>query len=808
MPVANSYLDFLNAPQREAVEHISGPVLVIAGAGSGKTRVLTYKIVHLLNQGYVPWSIMALTFTNKAAREMRERIDKMVGSEMASKLWMGTFHSVFGRLLRVFADRIGFKSDYTIYDTSDSRSLIKMIIKDLGLNDQTYKPQKVHARLSKLKNQLISPEEYLNDKNLIEQDERDGMVQMGEIFSLYCERCRVAGAMDFDDMLVFTHKLLSENDDVRAQCQRRFKYFLVDEYQDTNYVQHRIITLLAGGSGMLTVVGDDSQSIYAFRGAKIGNILNLKVDFPGLKTVKLEQNYRSTQNIIGAANSLIAHNTQGISKTCFSENETGDKVRIVKCYDDKEESFLVANLIMTLKAQHGCRYNDFAVLYRTNAQSRRLEEALRSGGLKNTHGNKRRGIPFRIYGGLSFYQRKEVKDTLSYFRLTVNPDDDEAMRRVINYPARGIGATTENKLRACAVAANTSMWNVLCNPEKFGLNVNRGTMAKLNAFAQMISGFIDLYNNGVNAYDLAKHIIDTTGLIEVLLGDKTPENESKKDNIYELIGAAKDYVEETVGQGSDRTSMRDFLMMAQLSTDQDEDPDNIGDCVTLMTVHAAKGLEFDNVIITGLEEDLFPAAQSKSTLENIEEERRLFYVAITRAAKRCIITHAGERFRNGMQLICNPSRFLGEINNQFVDIQGSLKANADRGESYGQPRRWQQHSWRDGTTKTVHRQVDAPIVERNVPSPTNYGNTPFLPPPGFKKYAPEVKPKPGATKNGAYTTHTASELKSGTTIEHDRFGKGTVLSVDTSGSDAKIIVAFNSGTKTLLLKFARFIIAN
>ena len=543
------YLNKLNEQQKQAVIYCDGPQLVIAGAGSGKTRVLTYKIVHLMKLGYLPSHIMALTFTNKAADEMRERITNLVGEKEASYLWMGTFHSIFAKLLRFNADRIGFKQDFTIYDTSDSRSLIKLIIKDMQLDDKVYRPNVVHSRISMMKNALMTPYYYERDNKLRKEDERFNRPLTYEIYKTYCQRCKIAGAMDFDDLLVYTNILLRDNPDVLKKYQERFEYILVDEYQDTNFAQHMIITQLAREHNHICVVGDDAQSIYSFRGANISNILDLNKSFPTIKTFKLERNYRSTKNIIGAANSLIYKNKRQIKKNIFSENQIGTKVNVVACYNDYEEAYVVASTISSLKAREGCSYNDFAVLYRTNAQSRILEEALGSGGLKNKHGEKRRPIPYRIYGGLSFYQRKEIKDALSYFRLTINPNDDEALRRVINYPTRGIGATTMDKVQHCAIDDEVSLWQVITDPAKHRLSVNNGTLRKLQSFVELINSFTEKDRAGVDAYELGRTIIERSGIMADLMKEKSVENISKQENLDELLTAMHNFVDEQTQQG-------------------------------------------------------------------------------------------------------------------------------------------------------------------------------------------------------------------------------------------------------------------
>lgn len=781
------YLNTLNEQQREAVLYCDGPQLVIAGAGSGKTRVLTHKIVHLLKLGYRASHIMALTFTNKAADEMRERIIALVGDDEASHLMMGTFHSVFSKLLRYNADRIGFDRNFTIYDTSDSRSLIKIIIKDMQLDDKVYKPAVLHSRISMMKNALITPSYYEHDKNLREEDERNKRPLTAEIYRTYCHRCKIAGAMDFDDLLVYTNFMLRDNPDVLEKYQDRFEYLLVDEYQDTNFAQHLIMTQLARKHNRICVVGDDAQSIYSFRGANISNILDLKKSFPKLQTFKLERNYRSTKNIIGAANSLIDKNKRQIKKNIYSENPMGSKVNVVECYNDYEEAYVVSSTISSLKAREGCSYDDFAVLYRTNAQSRVLEDALGSGGLKNKHGDKRRPIPYRIYGGLSFYQRKEIKDALSYFRLTTNPSDDEALRRIINYPARGIGSTTLAKVQHCAIEDGVSLWQVITNPVEHRLDVNNGTLRKLQAFVELINSFAAQNESGTNAYELGRTIIERSGIMTELTKEKSVGNISKMENLDELLAAMHDFVESQLEQGFTDNLMTDFLAQASLATDQDTD-NNSGECVTLMTVHAAKGLEYKNVIIVGVEEDLFPSAMSRDSLAAIEEERRLLYVAITRAEKNCVITYARSRFRNGNTVSCKASRFIHDIDEQYLSL-GSTNASRPKVES---PVRSNQFMpGRKSTSLFREQQQDK--------SP----HTATTPPPRFK---PVGAATPSSQSNSReMSIHSVDELSEGMTILHSMFGRGTIVKIDKSGSDAKIVVDFETTDKrTLLLKFAKF----
>lgn len=742
----SDYLEQLNAAQRAAVEYMDGPQLVIAGAGSGKTRVLTYKTVHLLTLGYEPWRILALTFTNKAAREMRSRIETMTGPKTAAKLWMGTFHSIFARILRTHADRIGFKPSFTIYDTADSKALIKQIVKDMDLDDKLYKVSTVMSVISSAKNALVSPAQYKATKEITDADKRARRPMLYAVYDQYCRRCHVANAMDFDDLLYFTNVLLRDNPDILHHYQEFFRYVLVDEYQDTNFAQHLIVSMLTRQSGNLCVVGDDAQSIYSFRGANIDNILHLKQHYPTLRTFKLEQNYRSTQTITNAANSLIAKNKEQIPKNVFSENEKGAKIEVVKAYSDFEEGYLVANRIASLKATKGGSYEDYAILYRTNAQSRVLEESLR-----------KRNIPYRIYGGLSFYQRQEVKDALAYFRLSINPDDDEALRRAINTPARGIGQTTLNKLQRAALECNVSIWQVLASPTDYGCSLQTATLRKLEAFERLIAAFINLNLEGKNAFVLAEAIIRQSGLMAQYLTDHTPETVARRENLEELISAVREFVEERLEEGNTDIALADFMGIASLATDQDakDDDRQASERVTLMTAHAAKGLEFDNIFVVGVEEDLFPSAMANSTPREVEEERRLLYVAITRAKDFCMLSYAQSRFRNGQTVMPQRSRFIRDIDPRYLSDS-----------SQGGPSR------RTG----------------------GYDDEPFFRPLNVKT--------PSAALAGPMTVPAV-----GADIEHPKFGRGTVLEVLDTGQDTRIVVRFdNAGCKTLLLKFAKFTI--
>lgn len=779
-----NYLEQLNQAQRAAIEYLDGPQLVIAGAGSGKTRVLTYKIVHLLSNGHNAWRILALTFTNKAAREMRERISILAGEETASKLWMGTFHSIFSRILRMYAERIGFKSNFTIYDASDSKSLIKSIIRELKLDEKIYRPGVIQSDISNAKNNLYSPEAYAADAEIMKADEAVKRPRTAEVYRVYRDRCRIAGAMDFDDLLFYTNVLLRDNPDVREYFSSYFTYILIDEYQDTNFAQHHIVQQLCGGSNNLCVVGDDAQSIYSFRGANIRNILTLKSSFPDLRTFKLEENYRSTRNIIGAANALIAANKEQIPKEVFSNNAEGDKIEVVQCYNEYEEAFLVASRLMQARMRTQMSYNDFAILYRTNAQSRVLEEALRN-----------RNIPYRMYGGLSFYQRKEIKDAICYFRLAVNPDDDEAFRRVINTPKRGIGDTTVKKVVAAAMAAGVSMYATIKNPELYDLEVSKGTETKLKAFADMISGFVESVHKGETAATVAANIITATGLMQEYMSDSTPENISKRENMLELLNAVTRFVETTrETRGEESTGMSEFLAEVSLLTDQDTS-NNDGDCVTLMTIHSAKGLEFGGVFVVGVEEELLPSALSMHSAREIEEERRLMYVAITRAKRYCMVSYAGKRTVNGQTIQVFPSRFLRDINPKFLRLMTGTSIESSNRFDEGAPI----------TDYRMQSRNDGPVAPPRSLSPTSGTMSAST----KQNTMPALNPKPRAAvpdTAGGFGTHSAAELSEGQRIEHPNFGLGIIQEIDTSRNDDRIIVKFSSSAqpRTLLLKFARF----
>ena len=650
------YIEELNEGQRNAVLYNDGPSLVIAGAGSGKTRVLTYKIAYLLENGYQPWNILALTFTNKAAREMKERIARQMGPERARHLWMGTFHSMFLRILHVEAGHIGFTSQFTIYDTADSKSLIRSIIKEMGLDEKVYKPGMVQARISNAKNHLVSPAGYANNKEAYEGDRAAKVPALRDIYQRYWERCRRADAMDFDDLLFYTFLLFRDHPEVLARYQEQFRYILVDEYQDTNFAQHSIVLQLAKNHQHVCVVGDDAQSIYSFRGADIDNILYFTKVYPDTKVFKLEQNYRSTQTIVRAANSLIEKNQWQIRKEVFSEKEKGEAIGVYQAYSDVEEGDIVVNKIAELRREKRYAYSDFAILYRTNAQSRIFEEAMR-----------KRSMPYRIYGGLSFYQRKEIKDVIAYFRLIVNPNDEEAFKRIINYPARGIGDTTVGKIIAAATGHNVSLWTVLCEPLAYGLNFNKGTVGKLQVFRELISAFItDAAEK--NAYEIGADIIRQSGIINDVCQDNSPENLSRKENIEELVNGMSDFCAQRQEEGNPNVLLGDFLSEVSLLTDQDSDKDGDDEKITLMTVHSAKGLEFKNVFVVGMEENLFPSGMVGDSPRALEEERRLFYVAITRAEEHCFLSYAKTRFRYGKMEFGSPSRFLKDIDIRFLRL--------------------------------------------------------------------------------------------------------------------------------------------
>ena len=858
-------LNDLNESQRKAVEYIDGPSLVIAGAGSGKTRVLTYKIAYLLQQGVKPWSIMALTFTNKAAREMKERIGKLVGQELAQHLYMGTFHSIFSRILRAEAQHIGFTNNFTIYDESDSRSLIKTIVKEMGLDEKVYKPASVHSRISMAKNNLMSADNYARDKELYQADQRAKMPRVGDIFITYVQRCQQANAMDFDDLLTLTFKLFQEHEDIRKKYADRFDFLLVDEYQDTNHAQMRIVMQLCKEKERVCAVGDDSQSIYSFRGANIDNILSFQSRFKEARLFKLEQNYRSTQSIVEAANSLIKHNSNQIPKNVYSKNDKGESLIYKPAYSDKEEALIVCREIKRIKRQDDCQYSDFAILYRTNAQSRSFEEELR-----------KQSIPYRIYGGLSFFQRKEIKDVIAYFRLVANPDDEEAFKRIINYPARGIGNTTLAKIAACALDNHVSFWQVISSPEHYGLGVNKGTLAKLESFRLMISGFVEK-SASMNAFDLGDTIVKESGISADIYksGSRDPEDLARQENLEELLGGMQSFVEECREEGREQEAyLTDYLQGVALLTDLDSKGDDDEPRVSLMTVHASKGLEFPTVFVVGLEENIFPSA-IVSTLRELEEERRLLYVAITRAEKHCVLTSAKNRFRYGKMEFGNPSRFIKEIDSAFIQ-EDSEMPHDDNGfgsgygrggygnGGYGGRMPWDNHSissqfkpdrkdYSDGEDdfrtngrggyRTSSRD-DFRSSSRDDfrssgrddfrSSSRDDFRTSGRSGSGLDSRFKSVRGLEAARRimdssssslgssssslgssssssGSAFGSSTSSagsgRLVEGAKIEHQRFGVGTVLKLEGSGENAKATVQFvNSGTKQLLLKFAKFTI--
>mgnify|MGYP001636606870 FL=1 len=837
-------LNDLNEAQRAAVEYIDGPSLVIAGAGSGKTRVLTYKIAYLLSQGMKPWSIMALTFTNKAAREMKERIGKLVGNDLAQHLYMGTFHSIFSRILRAEAEHIGFNNNFTIYDESDSRSLIKAIVKEMGLDDKKYKPAAVHAKISMAKNNLMSAAAYESDAAIFEQNKRAQMPEVGKIFVAYVQRCKQANAMDFDDLLTLTYQLFREHEDIRHKYAARFDYVLVDEYQDTNHVQMSIVMQLCQEKQRVCAVGDDSQSIYSFRGANIDNILNYQRQFQGTRLFKLEQNYRSTQTIVEAANSLIKHNRNQIPKDVFSENAKGEKIQYKPAYSDKEEAAIVAKDVKRIRREDGCQYSDFAILYRTNAQSRSFEEEFR-----------KQGIPYRIYGGLSFYQRKEIKDIIAYFRLVANPDDEEAIKRIINYPARGIGATTVLKIADCAHQNQVSFWEVIGAPERYGLAVTKGTMNKLETFRLLISSFIERAQT-TDVYELGDAIIKESGISQDIMSGKDADDLARQENLEEFLSGMSAFVEERREEGRfDELFLQDYLQDVALLTDADSDGDKDEPRVSLMTVHAAKGLEFPTVFVVGLEENIFPSPLSAASLRELEEERRLLYVAITRAEKHCILTNAKNRWRYGKMEFDNPSRFIDEIDGKLIDSQdeagGSLFgsradsmsdqpewARAQRSrrpwEDAEQPRyssRYQNSkpvasqfvadpkpSLFDDEPETSHTSGRSSVSGRSSLSEGNFKSVRALN--AAKRYMETHSSHPASrsTESSAASVSSSAAssagssscgLQEGMKIEHQRFGRGTVLKIEGTGENTKATVEFvHSGTKQLLLKYAKFTVVD
>ena len=798
-------LNDLNDAQRAAVEYIDGPSLVIAGAGSGKTRVLTYKIAYLLSQGMKPWSIMALTFTNKAAREMKERIGKLVGDDLAQHLYMGTFHSIFSRILRAEAEHIGFNNNFTIYDESDSRSQLKAIIKEMGLDDKAYKPAAVHARISMAKNNLVTAEAYDSDPAILEQNKRARMPAIGKIYVAYVQRCRQANAMDFDDLLMLTFQLFRDHEEIRQKYAGRFDYILVDEYQDTNHVQMSIVMQLCKEKLRVCAVGDDSQSIYSFRGANIDNILNYQKQLPGTQLFKLEQNYRSTQTIVEAANSLIHHNRNQIQKEVFSKNDKGEKILYKPAYSDKEEALIVAKNIQRIKRQDDCGYDQFAILYRTNAQSRSFEEEFR-----------KQGIPYRIYGGLSFYQRKEIKDIIAYFRLVANPDDEEAFKRIINYPARGIGATTVMKIADCAHQNQVSFWEVIGNIEHYGLNVNKGTQTKLENFRLLISSFIDR-SHTLDVYELGDAIIRESRISEDIMSGKNADDLARQENLEEFLSGMQTFVAGRQEEGRmDEAYLTDYLQDVALLTDADSEGEKDEPRVSLMTIHAAKGLEFATVFVVGLEENIFPSPLAAVSVRELEEERRLLYVAITRAEKHCILTNAKNRFRYGKMEFDNPSRFIDEIDASLIEggeetpessFGGGRSSYGGYGSEggYGGRMPWD----RDRSGYRRDYQNSKPVASQFMADPK----------PGFKSVravnavhrimgdTASSSSVASAGLSASKASSAAGSLSEGCRIEHQRFGIGKVLKIEGTGENTKATVEFqNAGTKQLLLKFAKFTI--
>ena len=781
------YLDELNESQRAAVLYNEGPSLVIAGAGSGKTRVLTYKIAYLLDNGYEPWSILALTFTNKAAREMKERISRAVGNEKAKYLWMGTFHSVFARILRTEAAALGYSSNFTIYDSSDSKSLIKSLLKELNLDEKVYKPGLIQSRISNAKNHLVSAQAYAASGEFFRSDSEAKIPAMRDIYIRYCERCKQSDAMDFDDLLVNTYLLFKNHPDICEKYADRFRYVLVDEYQDTNFAQHSIVLQLTSKHQRVCVVGDDAQSIYSFRGANIDNILKFTRLYNDARLFKLEQNYRSTQLIVKAANSLIEKNREQIRKEVFSENSVGEPITVTCAYSDVEEGEIVANKITSMHVKNGYPYSDFAILYRTNAQSRIFEEALR-----------KRAVAYRIYGGLSFYQRKEIKDVIAYFRLAVNPHDGEALKRVINYPARGIGDTTLNKIIATAAQEGVSLWTVISSPLDYGLNINKGTHAKLQGFKDIIADFVSKVDT-YNAYDLGKEIVGASGIMADIIQDTSPEGLSRRENIDELVNGMYDFCDIRRQEGNERMFLTDYLSEVSLLTDQDGEKDDSVPKVTLMTIHSAKGLEFRNVFIVGMEENLFPGPMSSDSPRALEEERRLFYVAITRAEENCFISYAKNRYKYGKPEFCNPSRFLKDINPDFLKMPADSGFTPVRNEGY--------------TKRNYERGYERNETYRSSgPSMFDGGEMPQepvrfvkpVPPRNLKRIVP-VSQNPAVSRSAETGKADTHGVEVGRLIEHERFGRGEVVRLEGSGDNCKATVRFeNAGDKQLLLKFARF----
>lgn len=791
-----SFLDDLNESQRKAVEYCDGPSLVIAGAGSGKTRVLTYKIAYLLSQGMRPWNILALTFTNKAANEMKQRIGALVGNDMARSLNMGTFHSVFSRILRVEAASLGYAPNYTIYDESDSRSLIKTIIKEMQLDDKLYKPASVSSRISMAKNHLVLPQDYAMNRNLLERDREQRVPAINSIYSAYCERCRKANAMDFDDLLTNTFTLFNEHDDIRLKYAEKFKYILVDEYQDTNSVQQKIVWQLSKEHLHVCAVGDDAQSIYAFRGANIDNILDFTEQFKGTQLFKLEQNYRSTQRIVKAANSLIRHNERQIPKDVYSRNDEGERIMLKEAYSDREEALIVCNEIKRIRREERCEYADFAVLYRTNSQSRSFEEAMRKAA-----------IPYKVYGGLSFYQRKEIKDVIAYFRMVVNPDDEEAFKRIVNYPKRGIGGTTVDKISGLASVAGVSLWRVICEPDRYGLSVSKATMVKIDGFKELILEFIDKLVT-VDAYTLGFELVKSSGISADLYADRSPENLSRQENLEELLGSMQEFVESRKEEGfENETGLVDFLKEVSLQTDiESETADDSASRVSLMTVHSAKGLEFPTVFVVGLEENIFPSLMSLNSRREIEEERRLLYVAITRAERHCILTYAKSRYRYGRMESEAPSRFLRDIAPDLLKVDGGAGGLFSFG-GHSFPSLNPSNCWQNSRPVASQFRADPKprvAVHREEPPVSDTFS------PGFQRLravASMQNRRACSVNDGSRAA--VGGLKENCVIEHERFGIGKVVRLEGSGENMKATVQFeNAGVKQLLVKFARFTVVD
>jgi DNA helicase-2/ATP-dependent DNA helicase PcrA len=762
------YLAGLNPQQRAAVENTEGPAMIVAGAGSGKTRVITYRVAHLIEKGVDAFNILVLTFTNKASKDMRERITKVVGSE-AKNIWMGTFHSVFAKILRVEAQKIGYPSNFTIYDTDDSKSLIRAILREMQLDDKLYNANFVYNRISSAKNNLVSHTEYLENTEIQAEDSANKRPLIGVIYETYTKRCFKAGAMDFDDLLFKTNVLLKNHPDVLNKYQQKFKYLMVDEYQDTNFSQYTIVKKMAAAYQNICVVGDDAQSIYAFRGANIQNILNFEKDYPDLKVYKLEQNYRSTQNIVEVANSIIANNTNQLEKNTFSDNEEGDRIKVQRAFTDNEEGKLVAEAIVQERTSKGYNHNDFAILYRTNAQSRAMEEALR-----------KLNVPYKIYGGLSFYQRKEIKDLIAYFRLTFNPSDEEAIKRVINYPRRGLGDTTVDKIIVAADQHDITMWEVICKPQQY----IAGRIAnQLNDFAMLIQSF-QAEAKKLDAYETALYIAQHSGILKELHTDDSIEGRSRYENIQELLNGIKEFAER---EDIEDRSLAIFMQDIALLTNDDRSSDKEKDTVSLMTIHSAKGLEFKNVFVVGLEENLFPSQMSLTSRTDLEEERRLFYVAITRAEKKLTITYATSRYRWGTLTSCEPSRFINEINAKYLELEIAKPAKSSLGENgFDDERRtWSQQREFVTKPKTGATSGSNNTTPAQRPKTTSILPKAHVPTPGF---APDL----------------ASAFQNGMEVEHEKFGFGKIVNLEGTLPDIKATVFFQGlGNKQLLLKFAK-----